>query len=297
MAKLPPRTAPLVRAIFVRLVTAERTRALVTIAELQGLAPDASELTAIVDELVQGGLLSVRSGAGAPEVELIHESLLYTWPTLGRWLEESAEDSAIVEQLRVAAGAWEQANRDDASLWTGAGAEKAQRFAARYRGPLSDVQHAFLLAVSSKRQRAHDRKKTSRVGSLVFMSLLAMGSLVGLGFLLQSRDDALAQARAAREAEGQAHQRQEAAERRDRERAKSFEAKADEAEKTRQELERALNESEELGQRGRRTFLPRQQPPRAGIEAPSPKPPSLEKEPAPARSAGEAGSSVIDTLK
>ena len=215
LATFPPRTVPLVRAIFVRLVTAERTGALVTLAELRDVHPDPLELTAVVDELHHGGLLSVHSGARGSTVELVSESLLYTWPTLKRWLEERAEDSAIVEQLRVAASEWERSNRSDATLWTSVEADAARRFSTRYRGALSDVQREFLVAVAAKHRRRLRRHHAMRVGAIVFLAMVAMSSLVGLFLLRQSRDDAIAQATAARVAEGQARQRQEAAEQRE----------------------------------------------------------------------------------
>src|SRR5690606_29018580 len=75
-----------VRALFHRLVTPERTRAIVDIAELRDMGPDVDR---IIAHLVSARLLVVQSrGEGAGAIELVHESLIKSWPTLQRWLDE-----------------------------------------------------------------------------------------------------------------------------------------------------------------------------------------------------------------
>jgi hypothetical protein len=51
---------------------------------------------------VQARLLVVQTGGGASgaTVEIVHESLLHSWPTLKRWLDEGQEDAGFLEQLR-----------------------------------------------------------------------------------------------------------------------------------------------------------------------------------------------------
>ncbi|MFN7133614.1 MAG: serine/threonine protein kinase, partial [Myxococcales bacterium] len=104
----------LVRAIFLRLVTPERTRAIASITELRELSQDAPEIQRIIDQLVQARLLVVQSGGGADgaSVEIVHESLIHSWPTLKRWLDETGEDSAFLEQLRNAARQWQAKGHD-----------------------------------------------------------------------------------------------------------------------------------------------------------------------------------------
>jgi serine/threonine protein kinase len=94
-----------VRAIFHRLVTPERTRAIVDASELRDISPDVDRLIA---HLVSARLLVVQTrGEGAGAVELVHESLIKSWPTLQRWLDENHDDAAYLAQLRAASKQWD----------------------------------------------------------------------------------------------------------------------------------------------------------------------------------------------
>src|SRR6185312_5382956 len=88
LSGLSPQGYALARTILLRLVTPERTRAIVSLEELRGLSRDTSELGQVTNQLVQARLLVVQTGGGAPgaTVELVHESLIQGWPTLRRWL-------------------------------------------------------------------------------------------------------------------------------------------------------------------------------------------------------------------
>ncbi len=88
-----------VRAIFQRLVTPERTRAIVDGAELRDIGPDTDRLVA---HLVAARLLTVQTrGDGGGAVELVHESLIKSWPQLQRWLDENQEDVAYLAQIEI----------------------------------------------------------------------------------------------------------------------------------------------------------------------------------------------------
>jgi hypothetical protein len=81
----------LARALLLRLVTPEHTRAIVTRRELSELGgASAAELDRVVDRLIAARLLTVE-GAGEDEstVEILHESLIRTWPALAQWLAEA----------------------------------------------------------------------------------------------------------------------------------------------------------------------------------------------------------------
>ncbi|MBS1153989.1 MAG: ATPase, partial [Myxococcaceae bacterium] len=136
LARLNPAALPLVRTILLRLITPDRTRAIVSLDELRELNANPAEVQKLVDELVQARLLVVQTGSGAATVEIVHESLLHSWPTLRRWLEESGEDAAFLDQLRVAARQWTQNDQDHHLLWRGELAEEATRFQRRNRSEL-----------------------------------------------------------------------------------------------------------------------------------------------------------------
>jgi serine/threonine protein kinase len=194
----------LARAIFLRLVTPERTRAIVSLEELGELSREAGELQRVTDQLVQARLLVVQTGSGATgaTVELVHESLIHSWPTLKRWLDEGQEDSAFLEQLRNAARQWQAKGRDSGLLWRGEVVEEARRFQRRYRGELPQVQQDFLEAVFSQETRTTRRKRALVVGALVFLSLLVAASAVALVVIRREQQRAeLNEAEARAEAE------------------------------------------------------------------------------------------------
>ncbi|MDP3238660.1 MAG: protein kinase [Myxococcales bacterium] len=206
LQKMSPAKVATTRNIFLRLVTPERTRAIVSMDELREGQADAGELEAVIDELVQARLLVVQTGAGVATVEIVHESLITSWPTLRRWLDESGEDAAFLEQLRLAARAWNQKERPADLLWRGELAEEAQRFQRRYNGPLGDSQHAFLDAVVNQIGAATRRRRTLLVGAVAFLSLLVAASAVALVVIQGARSEAQRQAEAALTAEEAAKQ-------------------------------------------------------------------------------------------
>jgi WD40 repeat protein/DNA-binding SARP family transcriptional activator len=55
-----------------------------------------------------------------PTVELAHEALLRRWPRLQRWIEADRELLTVLGQLREAATAWRDLNRDPGTLYRGA---------------------------------------------------------------------------------------------------------------------------------------------------------------------------------
>ncbi len=239
--KMPPAIHPLARAIFLRLVTADRTRAIVGIDELKELHRDPAELQSLVDELVQARLLVVQTGGGAATVEIVHESLIHSWPMLKRWLEESGEDAAFLEQVRNAARQWTQKGNAEDVLWRGELADEALRFQRRYRGNLPASQKAFLDAVIDLSARQARRKRSLTAAALAFLGLLAVAASVAVVVIAGARADAQEQAQAAIKAEAEARENLVAAQQKEKERAEA----AARAEKAASELVVALESARE----------------------------------------------------
>ncbi|MBN1205898.1 MAG: AAA family ATPase, partial [Myxococcaceae bacterium] len=238
---LSPQGHALARAILLRLVTPERTRAIVSVEELRELSRDEAELQRVLDQLVQARLLVVQTGGGATgaTAELVHESLIHGWPTLKRWLDEGQEDSAFLEQLRNAARQWQGKARDSELLWRGELVEEAQRFQRRYHGELSQVQQDFLEAVFAQSAKATRRKRTLVVGAMVSLSLLVAASAVALVVIREAKQDADRNAVDARRAEAQAREAEAAARRAEaetRERLAEVQAEKQERQKAEQEV-------------------------------------------------------------
>jgi len=206
----------LARQLLLRLVTPERTRAIVSVDELREHLGKSGDIQALLDQLVAARLLTIQTGGGGSgaTVELVHESLIHTWPQLAKWLDEGHEDAAFMEQMRNAARQWAAKGKDTGLLWRGEMVEEAKRFVRRYRGTLPDVQQDFLKAVIDLSNRAARIKKTIYIASAVVAAALLAAAAVALIVINESREDARLQAIAAKQAEEKATSAAEEAERR-----------------------------------------------------------------------------------
>ncbi|HWO23471.1 MAG TPA: protein kinase [Kofleriaceae bacterium] len=202
LAECTAREQALVRSLFLRLITPERTRAIVPVAELYELSPDHAELHRVVDRLVRSRLLvgqiaaSESGGTTAGgSVEIVHESLITSWPLLRRWLDETQEDAAFLEQLRNAAKQWQARGHAQGLLWRGEAMQEAKLWHSRYRGELPELQRAYLRAVFALEARAGRRKRLAVVGAISFLSLLVIAAGVALVMIRDAQQQATAQAR------------------------------------------------------------------------------------------------------
>src|SRR5262249_4644062 len=154
-------------SLFVRLVTAERTRAVRNVDELRELASDGRELERLIDHLVESRLLVVQTGAGAAgaTVGVIHESLIGTLPTPRRWLDDNQEDSVVLDQLQAAARQWQSKQKDWGLLWSGDMVDELQRFLRRYRGELPEASRAFTAAIFAMQARSARRRRKLRMAA------------------------------------------------------------------------------------------------------------------------------------
>ena len=202
VAECTPREQTLVRAVFLRLVTAERTRAIVPIAELYELSREPGEVHRVLERLVRSRLLVGQTiagdrsaAAGGGTVEIVHESLIHCWPLLRRWLDETQEDAAFLEQLRNIARQWQIKGYAQGLLWRGEAMEEARLWHSRYRGELPDLQRAYLSAVFALSARATRRKRLAVTAAIGLLSLAVIAGGVGLYLIRQAQQEATAQAR------------------------------------------------------------------------------------------------------
>ena len=102
------------------------------------LSRERGEVQRLIDQLVSARLLVVQTGEGGAgaTVEIVHESLIHSWPTLRRWLEESQEDSQFLEQLRNAAKQWQNKERDPGFCGAARWSRRRGASRRRYRGEL-----------------------------------------------------------------------------------------------------------------------------------------------------------------
>ena len=173
----------LARAVLERLVTPERTRALVSVTELHALDRDRERVDGIVQHLTAMRLVVIERGAdGAdPTVELVHESLIDRWPQLTRWLDENQDDAAMLARLRAVARDWERSGHPAGLLWTGDAAQEARTWRQRYRGELLPGEQRYLAAVLAAADRAR-RLRRRLFGGIVSTAVLAAIALAWLAW-------------------------------------------------------------------------------------------------------------------
>ncbi len=237
------------RILFLRLVTPEKTRAVVSLKEIQALSQGRAELEHLVEKLVQARLLIVQEGSsGSPgsigsTIELVHESLIDNWPQLKKWLEETGEDSFVLEQLRIVSKQWKARNKDQNLLWQGDLVSEAKRLQKRFQGELSKLENEYLEAVFAQASRAARRKSALIVTVIVFLSVLT-AALAGVAVVIkQAKEEADRQAQIARIAEARALKSLEEAQQKEQERAEAARHAEEEqkrAEAAAQSAQRAL---------------------------------------------------------
>ncbi|MDX2091844.1 MAG: protein kinase [Kofleriaceae bacterium] len=197
LAAMSPERQKLARAVFLRLVTVEGTRAIVDVAELTSLSSDGTEIRALLDQLVGARLLVVQSREDGAVVEIVHESMLTRWPTLRRWLDESTEDAAFLEQLRTAAKQWDARGRAQGLLWRGEAMEDARTFARRFKGALPARERAYLDAVLALATAAGRRKRRLIIAGFVVLGGLFATAMVGMLYIRDAEQTAQEQRKVA----------------------------------------------------------------------------------------------------
>ncbi len=253
LTSLSPPEQSIARALFLHLVTPERTRALTSTAELCQLANPPEAAQRVLDHLIQARLLIVhdssepgpyqrdpnRSRANDANnvngeantrdrdnpttrgvsnddsgnddnhdgdhsgacVEIVHESLIHSWPTLSHWIDEGQEDIAFLGQLRAAAKLWQRRDRPRGLLWRDDAMREAQRWRRRYRNELPALQREFLAATFALATRTQRRRRLLVTGTIVFLSLLVVASAIALFTIAAAEQEARDAELAARAAE------------------------------------------------------------------------------------------------
>ncbi|UQA56959.1 protein kinase domain-containing protein [Polyangium aurulentum] len=189
LSGMSPGEQRLTRAIFTRLVTPERTRAIVRLEELFALSEDSAAVEGVVGHLAEARLLAIEA-EGEREgrtVEIVHESLIDRWGKLGQWLDADEHDAQFLVELRNAAQQWEKNGRADDFLWRDRAAQEAGQWLERRRAEdmrgLGGRDRGYLEAVVRLAQRTR-RRRRRMVGAL--FAGLGVVTLVILVLLFQA---------------------------------------------------------------------------------------------------------------
>ena len=193
LASVSTRDQALARAIFERLVTPERTRAIASLAELRELTPDADQAERVLTRLVEARLLIIETDAErqGSSATIVHESLIERWPTLSQWLNEHQEDAAFLARLRSAAKEWRQSGKPSGLLWRDEAMLEARRWRRRSAVEVSAGEAQFLAAVFALAESAARRRRLFIVGLLV--SLVAVAAAMSSLAWLETRASQRAQ--------------------------------------------------------------------------------------------------------
>ena len=185
-----------VREFFRNLVTAEGTRAVIDWEDLLSVVPRRADGEAVLRELVDARLLTSYEVAGTEgrlghhRVEVVHESLLTTWPRLVRWRTQDEEGAQIRDQVRQAAHLWDEKGRTTDLLWTGTAFQEFDLWRQRYAGTLTSVEVAFARAMADRAGRRRRLRRLAVAG--VMSALVAVAAAIGM-----SRQQAVESARLA----------------------------------------------------------------------------------------------------
>lgn len=199
----------LCRRLFCHLVTPERTRAVRNLDELGELIGDDGELSQLIDKLVASRLLVVQKQTNSAAVEIVHESLIITWPTLRRWLDASHEDSRFLDQLLNASRHWDANHRAPGLLWSGEMVDELKRFQRRYQGKLPLMGEAFVGEIERQAARRKRFKGALAVTGVMTTAALLAAAAIAIIIISRARAEAVENERRAVAATLAAEQRLE----------------------------------------------------------------------------------------
>ena len=152
LAELSPAQRVVARRVFLRLVHLgegrDDTRRQQPVAALQVAGEDPVLLERTLRHLTERRLLtrSGREGGEGAVVDLAHEALIGSWPTLRRWATEGREGELYRRRIERDAEEWQQAHRSRSLLYRGRGLKNAREWRERYPHEPGPPVLAFLAA-------------------------------------------------------------------------------------------------------------------------------------------------------
>jgi len=172
LAEMPPEQRALVREAFRHLVTAERTRAVLSRREMEQVLGGGQNASIVLERLIGARLLTASEGEGNQDrIEVIHEALLTSWPRLVQWQQEDSENARMRHQLRGAARQWDERGRGKGLLWRKEALMEYRLWRSRDPGRLTEVEEAFAHASLAEEARGRRLQRTALVAVLVGLSI------------------------------------------------------------------------------------------------------------------------------
>lgn len=172
LAAMSSEETPLVREAFRQLVTAQGTRAVLSLSELLDILGGSAAARSLVEKLVVARLLVTSEGVdGADRIEIIHEALIVAWPRLVAWQREDAETARLRDSLRASARQWEERGRPRGLLWRAETLTEYKVWRARYPGRLTQSEEAFAGASVRDERRGRRIRQALTVTAMVVLSV------------------------------------------------------------------------------------------------------------------------------
>ena len=188
---LLPEQIQVAKQLFLRLVTPESTRKVISEAEaLENLPKDSHE---VLKKLTESRLITTRKGRGdngnEAELELAHESLIHTWGQLSRWLDESREERVYLAEAEQAAELWLKRGRREEEVWEGKALVEAQHLLLRSGIELPKKVRDFLDAGQKKTVREQQRNRLFyQVGLACLLLISAISGWAAWKYSLKSEE-------------------------------------------------------------------------------------------------------------
>ena len=170
LARLSAAERRAARALLLRLVTVDDTRASLGADELQ--AGDPAQRAALA-ALIAARLIVVRDTPGGAVHEIAHEALIRGWLTLQIWLDEDREARALRHRVEVAAAEWDRVARPADVLWPARQLAEAHLLDPATLRP----REAEFLAASQARARRH---RLLRGLALLAAPLIVVAAVLGI---------------------------------------------------------------------------------------------------------------------
>lgn len=170
LASLPRRSQQTARDVLLALTTAEGTRAIRSVDELETVA--GAEAQAVIDTLLAARLVAPAGETGTG-LTLAHETLLLHWSRLRDWVEQARDDRRLGEELERDAARWQQ-EPDAAPRWRGRRLALAEERMGRRGVRLSKQAEAYLRA--NRRAERVGRIVAVLVAAVVVLALAALSA-------------------------------------------------------------------------------------------------------------------------
>lgn len=141
---LTPEQRAIAKNIFLRLTElgegSEDTRRCVQLTELMPTTEENAAVEEVLKTLADARLVTTDKDA----VEVAHEALIRSWPTLREWLNDNREGLRIERRLTEAVREWDAFHREERLLYTGSRFERVWEWVKDKLGTLSTTEREFI---------------------------------------------------------------------------------------------------------------------------------------------------------